>query len=208
MSRFAGMKPLLLALVALTLACNEPRPEGPAPRRRGTKATKAADRTDTSLPMDIKVAFEPPASWERVRLPGGIEFSQPPGFTVVNAPAVVCNASTLPADSSVLQTALSDRWPLTLAMRRGDLARIARANSFTTDSTDIAAHGQQPGDTTIVRRGEGWRLLYGRTRARPLLATVRAPDGCSLVWAARGSEINVDTLGLVLGTVKFAAPVQ
>lgn len=207
MSNFAAMRRLLLPVVALLLACDEPRPEGPAPRRR-TKAAKVPDRTDSALPMDIKVAFEPPASWERVRLPAGIEFSQPPGFAVVNAPAVVCNSSTLPADSSLLRTELSDRWPLTLAMRRGDLSRIARANSFTIDSTDIAAHNQQPGDTTIVRRGEGWLLLYGRTRARPLLATVRAPDGCFLVWASRGADINVDTLGLVLGTVKFAVPVQ
>ena len=206
MSNFAAMHRIaLLALVTMVCACNEPRPEGPSTRRR---ATKAVDRTDTSLPMDVKVAFEPPASWERVRLPAGLEFSQPPGFTVVNAPAVVCDATTMSADSSVLRTELSDRWPLTLAMRRGDLARIARVNGFTIDSTDIAAHGQQPGDTTIVRRGEGWLLLYGRTAARPLLATVRAPDGCSLVWAARGNVINVDTLGLVLGTVRFGTPVQ
>ena len=206
MSNFAAMRRIaLLAAVTLVSACNEPRPEGPSTRRR---ATKAVDRTDTSLPMDVKVAFEPPASWERVKLPAGLEFSQPAGFTVVNAPAVVCDATTMSADSSVLRTELSDRWPLTLAMRRGDLARIARANGFTIDSTDIAAHGQQPGDTTVVRRGEGWLLLYGRTAARPLLATVRAPDGCSLVWAARGNAINVDTLGLVLGTVRFGTPVQ
>jgi hypothetical protein len=206
MSSFAHMHRIaLLTLLTALCACNEPRPEGPSARRR---VTKAVDRTDTSLPMDIKVAFQPPPSWERVKLPAGLEFSQPPGFTVLNAPAVVCDATTMAADSSVLRTELSDRWPLTLAMRRGDLARIARANGFTIDSTDIAAHGQQPGDTTIVRRGEGWLLLYGRTAARPLLATVRAPDGCSLVWAARGNAINVDTLGLVLGTVKFATPVQ
>ncbi|HYC52525.1 MAG TPA: hypothetical protein VEB19_15540 [Gemmatimonadaceae bacterium] len=198
------MNRLTLAVtMALVLACNEPRPEGPSSRRR---AAKTVDRTDTSLPMDVKVAFEPPSSWERVKLPTGLEFSQPPGFTIVNGPAIVCDARTLPGDSSVLRTELAERWPLTLAMRRGDLAQIARANGFTLDSTDIAAHGQQPGDTTIVRRGEGWLLLYGRTAARPLLATVRAPDGCSLVWAARGSEINVDTLGLVMATVRYGAP--
>ena len=198
-------RPAVLIVALLALACNEPRPEGPPARRR---ATKAVDRTDTALPMDVKVAFQPPASWEHVRLPAGLEFWQPTGFTVVNAPAVVCDATTSPADSSVLHTELADRWPLTLAMRRGDLARIARANGFTIDSTDIAAHGQQPGDTTIARHGEGWMLLYGRTAARPLLATVRAPNGCSLVWAARGTHINVDTLALVIGTVRFAGTAQ
>lgn len=189
-----------LAVVTLLGACNEPRPEGPATRRR---AAKADDRTDTTLPMDVRVAFTAPAAWEQVRLDAGLEFRQPRGFTVVNAPAIRCDANTPPDSVPVLNTAISNRWPLTLAMRRGDLARIARANGFTIDSTDIAAHGQRPGDTTLVRRGEGWLLLNGRGAGNPLLATVRAPNGCHLLWASRGTDINVDTLGLVLGTVRF-----
>ena len=152
--------------------------------------------------MDVRVPFTPPASWEHVQLDAGLEFRQPRGFSVVNAPAIRCDGNTLPDSVPVLNTAISDRWPLTLAMRRGDLARIARANGFTIDSTDIAAHGQRPGDTTLVRRGEGWLLLSGRA-AGTMLAAVRAPNGCHLLWAARGPAINVDTLGLVLGTVRF-----
>lgn len=192
---------VVLALLAALIACDEPRPEGPSRRRRPAKVD---DLTDTSLKMDVRVAFTPPATWQRVQLASGLEFQQPPGFTVVNAPAIRCDANTPPEETAVLDTNISRRWPLTLAMRRGDLARIARANGFTIDSTDIAAHGQQPGDTTLVRRGEGWLLLDGRDAAGPvLLASVRAPDGCYLLWAARGMTISVDTLGLVLGTVRF-----
>jgi len=197
----------LFLLAAVALACNEPRPEGlDKPARR--RAVKAVDRTDTSLPMNIAPVFVPPASWERVKLPSGIEFSQPPGFTVVNAPAIKCDARTFPADSAILHLGLSNRWPLTLAMRRGDLSRIARANGFTLDSTDIVAIGQRPGDTTLVRRGEGWMLLSGRSAStNVLLASTRAPQGCYLLWTARGMDINADTLGLVISTVRFSAPI-
>ena len=195
---------LLLGLGLAAMAC-ESDVEKTSRRRR---STKAPDRTDTSLPMSIHVAFVPPPSWERVNLPAGLTFMQPPGFTLVNAPAITCDANTQPAETPVLRTDVSDRWPLTLSMRRGDLARIARANGFTIDSTDIAAHGQRPGDTTIVRDGEGWMLLNGRTATNVLFASVRAPDGCYLVWAARGIQINVDTLGLVLGTVRFGTGSQ
>ncbi len=195
----------LLFMVVLALACNEPRPEGlDRPGRR--RGTKAIDRTDTSLPMDIRPSFVPPAAWEHVRLPSGVEFSQPQGFTVVNAPAVKCDADTPPADSAILHTELADRWPLTLAMRRGDLSRLAYVNGFTLDSTDVAAHGQKAGDSTRVRRGEGWILLSGRASTSVLFAAIRAPAGCYLAWAARGSDISIDTLGLVLGTVKFGVP--
>ena len=154
--------------------------------------------------MDVRVPFQPPRGWDHIRLPAGLEFHQPPGFTIVNAPAIRCDETTLEDSVAVLRTDLSDTWPLTLAMRRGDLARIARANGFTIDSTDIAAHGQLRGDTTLVRRGEGWALLAGRSAGtRVLLASVRAPNGCYLLWAGRGFDINVDTLGLVLGTVRF-----
>jgi hypothetical protein len=192
----------LLVLAALAVACNEPRPEqySKTPRRR---EVKAEDRTDASLPMDVRVDFVPPASWERVQLSNGVEFRQPAGFTIVNAPSVSCHADTPPADVPILRTEIAERWPLTLAMRRGDLADIARANGFTIDSTDIAAHGQHPGDTTVVRRGEGWMLLSGRSGTPVLLASVRAQD-CYLLWAARGMTINVDTLALVLRTVQVA----
>jgi hypothetical protein len=198
MTARATLLALLLGFGLVGTAC-ESDVEKTSRRRR---TTKAPDRTDTSLPMNIQVAFVPPASWERVNLPAGLTFTQPPGFTVVNAPGTTCDANTPPADTPVLRTEISDRWPLTLAMRRGDLARIARANGFTIDSTDIAAHGQRPGDTTIVKDGEGWMLLSGRG-TNVLFASVRAPNGCYLVWAARGIQINVDTLGLVLGTVRF-----
>lgn len=156
--------------------------------------------------MDVRVPFVPPAAWEHVRLADGLDFHQPRGFTIVNGPAIHCDSTTLADSVPVLRTDLANTWPLTLAMRRGDLARIARANSFTIDSTDIAAHGERPGDSTVVRRGEGWQLLSGRSNGIPvLLASVRAPNGCYLLWAGRGIQINVDTLGLVLGTVRFVA---
>lgn len=156
--------------------------------------------------MDVRVPFQPPVSWEHVRLPEGLEFRQPPGFTIVNAPEIRCDSTTRPDSMPVFRTELSDRWPLSLTMRRGDLARIARANSFTIDSTDIAAHRQRADDTTLVRRGEGWLLLSGRSSGTPvLLASVRAPNGCYLLWAGRGVDIDADTLGLVLGTVRFVA---
>lgn len=189
----------LLVVAWALLACDTRS----AAERRGPR-TKAEDLTDKTLRMDVRVPFRPPAAWDHVRLPSGLEFRQPQGFTLVNAPAIRCDQATLPDSVSVLRTDLSNSWPLTLAMRRGDLARIARANGFTMDSTDIAAHGQRAGDTTVVRRGEGWMLLSGRSSGTSvLLASVRAPNGCYLLWAGRGFDISVDTLGLVLGTVRF-----
>lgn len=177
-----------------------------AAERRHDRGTKRENLTDKTLPMDVRVPFQPPPAWEHVRLTAGVDFHQPSGFTVVNAPAIRCDETTLHDSVAVLRTELSNRWPLTLAMRRGDLARIARANGFTIDSTDIAAHGQRAGDTTLVRRGEGWMLLSGRSAgASLLLASVRAPNGCYLLWTGRGFDINVDTLGLVLGTVRFVS---
>jgi hypothetical protein len=187
-------------VVALALLACDTRT---AAERRGRRE-RPEDLTDRTLPMDARVPFVPPATWEHVRLPVGLDFRQPPGFTVVNAPEIRCDSTTLVDTLAVLRTDLSNSWPLTLAMRRGDLARIGRANGFTLDSTDIAAHGQRPGDTTLVRRGEGWLLLSGRSAGtNVLLASVRAPNGCYLLWAGRGFDINVDTLGLILGTVRF-----
>ena len=192
---------LALSFLALALLACDTRS---AAERRADRRTKAADLTDKTLAMDVRVPFRPPAAWDHVRLPAGLEFRQPSGFTIVNAPVIRCDENTLHDSVSVLRSDLSDRWPLTLAMRRGDLARIARANHFTIDSTDIAAHAQRAGDTTLVRRGEGWMLLSGNSSGtNVLLASVRAPNGCYLLWAGRGFDIDVDTLGLVLGTVRF-----
>lgn len=190
---------VLVLATLIALACDTRS----AAERRERRA-KPEDLTDKTLPMDARVPFVPPATWEHVRLPVGLDFRQPPGFTIVNAPAIRCDSTTLADTLPVLRTDLSGSWPLTLAMRRGDLARIGRANGFILDSTDIAARGQQPGDTTIVRRGEGWMLLSGKSDGTSvMLASVRAPNGCYLLWAGRGFDINVDTLGLVLGTVRF-----
>ncbi|MGH7637161.1 MAG: hypothetical protein ACREOK_05875, partial [Gemmatimonadaceae bacterium] len=185
---------LILVIVALaTLGCDPPRSD------RRPRRTKVEDLIDTSRRMDVRVPFRPPQSWEHVHLPEGLEFRQPPGFTIVKAPEIRCDSTTMADSIPVFRTALSDRWPLTLTMRRGDLARIARANGFTVDSADIAAHGQRAGDTALVRRGEGWLLLSGHSSGTPvLLASVRAPNGCHLLWAGRGVDINADTLGLVL----------
>lgn len=200
--RGRGSRNLLIFIAIILVACDAGPPDE---RRRGSR-TKVDDLTDRTIPMDVRLPFQPPPAWQRVRLAEGVEFTQPPSFTVVNAPAMRCDPTTPRDTVPVLRTELSDRWPLTLAMRRGDLARIARANSFTIDSTDIAAHDQHAGDTTVVRRGEGWMLLSGRSAGTPvLLASVRAPNGCYLLWAGRGFDIDADTLGLVLGTVRFVA---
>lgn len=195
-------RPTYLVLFLVTLAVLACDTRSAAERR--ARRTKTEDLTDKTLPMDARIPFVPPVTWEHVRLPEGLDFRQPPGFTIVNAPAIRCDSTTLADTLPVLRTDLSGSWPLTLAMRRGDLARIGRANGFTLDSTDIAAHGQQSGDTTVVRRGEGWMLLSGKSGGTSvMLASVRAPNGCYLLWASRGFEIDVDTLGLVLGTVRF-----
>lgn len=201
------------ALLAVLLACDQPQTEA-AQRARA----RAAVRVDSAIPPDVIIPFEPPPSWEHVRLSSGIEYRQPPGFGLGldDASLPGCDSTTPRADSAVLLTAFGERWPLTLAMRRGDLTRLAYVNGFTLDSVVIGTHGERPerGDSTRLRRGEGWQLLSGRTTARNgapldvLLGTVRYPGGCYLVVAARGIEINADTLGLVLSTVRFGAPVK
>jgi hypothetical protein len=196
-----NLRSWVLVGVAMLTAC-----ESDVERRNRQRQSRRGDSADTVLPRDQRVAFVPPPSWEPVQLPSGVAFRQPPQFTIVNAPTITCDQSTPPDSAPVLNTQLSDRWPLTLAMRRGDLSRIARANGFITDSTDIATIGQRPGDTTVVRRGEGWQLLSGRASTSVLLASVRAPNGCYLLWAGRGVDISIDTLGLVLGTVRFGVP--
>jgi|SRR5687767_814348 len=174
----------------------------PPPRKRQTQAP----RSDTAVPIpgELQKAFVAPASWELVKLPSGLEFRQPPGFTVgVSDGAVgLCDAGTLPGDRPVLALALSERWPLTVRMRRGERAAIARANGFVLDSTEYAAI-DQPTAPVKVRHGEGWILV---SAPAALFGAVRHPAGCQLVWAARGTAVNLDTLGFVLGTVRFGTP--
>ena len=195
---------LLLVFLQVVSACGPP-PSDDRTRKRGTKAVA---RVDTIRP-EVQVAFEAPASWDTVRLSRGVMFRQPPkyGLGLSDATLTSCDNATT-ADVPIFDATISDRWPLTLALRRGDLNRMARANGFVLDSTVIATQAQAPGDSTIMRRGEGWMLLSGRTvsRGRPLqvlFGTVRYPGGCYLVMAARGVDISVDTLGTVLSTIRY-----
>jgi hypothetical protein len=144
-----------------------------------------------------------------VRLSRGVVFHQPPkyGLGLSDATLTTCD-SAANAELPMFDASISDRWPLTLALRKGDLNSMARVNGFVLDSTVIATQGQQAGDSTIMRRGEGWMLLSGRTvshgHALPVLfGTVRYPGGCYLVMAARGVDISVDTLGMVLSTIRY-----
>jgi hypothetical protein len=204
------------SLVSILLSCDQPQTEAARRSRDNAAARAAAARRDSVIPPDVIIRFEPPPSWESVKLSTGIEYRQPPGFglRINDASLTACDTTTTRADTPVLQTAFAERWPLTLAVRRGDLTRLAYVNGFTLDSVVIGTHGERPerGDTTRLRRGEGWQLLTGRTTARSgepldiLLGTVRYPGGCYLVVAARGVEINADTLGMVLSTVRFGAP--
>ena len=192
-------------LLLLLLACDQPQTE----QARRTRAA-AVRRVESAIPPDVIIRFIPPANWEVVRLSRGIEYRRPPGSTTALSDVMLggCDAQTLSADVPLFQQSISDNWPLTVAMRRGDLARLTRANGFILDSTVIATYGQAPGDSTSVRRGEGWLLLAGRTLVRNLplpvvLGALRYPGGCYLVVASRGVDINVDTLGYMLSTVRF-----
>jgi hypothetical protein len=194
------MRPALLALIVFALGCSV---GGDSSRRR---------RSDTAAPVDttyrpnVKERFEAPAEWDSVANPRGMIFRQPAGFTVgLDAvPLEPCNANTPPADSAIFDKTFMVRWPLTIAMRRGDVNRIARTNGFTLDSTEVGTHESSGGRTT-VKRGEGWVLLSGETAnsVSVLFAAVRHPAGCHLVWASRGAELDPDTLGMVLSTVRF-----
>ena len=198
--------PLLLLLL---FGCDQPQTE----QARRTRAATAVRRVDSTMPRDVIIRFTAPPTWDSVKLSRGVVYRQPTGFTLglndTNVPD--CDTTTPTADLPVFQRSLADRWPLTLAMRRGDLARLAYVNGFTLDSTRIAVHDQASGDSTRVRRGEGWMLLSGRAQSRgapieALFGAVRYPGGCYLVLAARGVDINIDTLGYVLSTVRFGAP--
>lgn len=189
-----------LIIIAL-VACSS----GDAPRARRRADTAAP--VDSIIPTDLRQAFVAPAEWESVANPNGMTFRQPPGFTLgLNAAQLgQCGENTPPADVPIFDKTFMERWPLTLAMRRGDVNRIARSNGFTLDSTEVGTH-ESAGGSTTVRRGEGWILLSGETASRVsvMFAAVRHPAGCHMVWAARGADLNPDTLGLVLSTVRFA----
>ncbi len=148
--------------------------------------------------------FEAPESWEVVQLKSGVEFRQPEGFTFgLGGANLECNAQTPAADSAVFPKDVAMRWPLALMMRRGTVSRIAFANGFTIDSTDIAEHGGAAGaDAPTIRRGDGWMLLSGK---RVLFGATRYREDCQIIWAARGFEIDADTLGMVMSTVRFGA---
>jgi hypothetical protein len=196
------MSRLVLLLVAGSLACSAGGSDADRRRRRAETAAPV----DTVIPVDVRQAFTPPDAWERVQNAGGLTFRQPAAFTLgLDArPIEPCDENTPGADSAIFDKTFMERWPLTLAMRRGDVNRIARTNGFTLDSTEVGTHGSAGGHTT-VKRGEGWILLSGETAAdiSVMFAAVRHPAGCHLVWAARGADLDPDTLAMVLSTVRF-----
>ena len=173
----------------------------PAARRR--RAAAGAD-TAAPIPGELQRPFTPPPEWEMVTLPSGLEFSQPRGFTVglTDNAVGLCDANTRADSVPVLAEGFGGRWPLTVRMRRGERNAIARANGFILDSTEIVAVGQTP-ERTKVRHGEGWILV---SAPGSLFGAVRHPGGCQLVWAARNTEISLDTLGLVIASVRFGQP--
>ena len=189
------MRRIALLLLAV-LACYDQ----PAVRKRRA----ATVDSPAAIPGELQRAFTPPPEWELVHLASGLQFSQPRGFTVgVNDNAVgLCDANTRGGDVPVLAEGFGQRWPLTVRMRRGERDAIARANGFILDSTEIVAVGQSA-ERTKVRHGEGWVLV---SAPGSLFGAVRHPAGCQLVWAARGTEINLDTLGLVIASVRFGSP--
>ncbi|HJQ19189.1 MAG TPA: hypothetical protein VJ867_02500 [Gemmatimonadaceae bacterium] len=196
---------LLAALFALT-ACG-PVPQDDRPRKRAT-ATKTA-RVDSAIPAEFQTSFQAPASWDTVRLSRGLVYHEPPRFGLGLSDATLTDCDSAPsADVPVFNQTIADRWPLTLALRRGDQNIMARANGFVLDSVRPVALGQSAGDSLRIRRGEGWMLASGRTQSHGtpldiLFGTVRYPGGCYLVLAARGVDISVDTLGMVLSTIRY-----
>jgi hypothetical protein len=190
----------ILVLLALAMACSN---DAPRKRRRADTAAPV----DTMAAMDVRRTFETPPDWEEVTNPSGLTFRQPENFTLgLGATAIQqCSDSTPQADVPIFDKTFMERWPLTLAMRRGDVNRIARTNGFTLDSTEVGTH-ESTGGSTTVKRGEGWLLLSGESAntVSVLFAAVRHPAGCHLVWASRGAELDPDTLGMVLTTVRFA----
>lgn len=195
------MHRVIAFLIAVAvLACSSGDPAR-AKRRADTAAP-----VDSVIPTDVRQAFRAPADWDTVANPGGLRFRQPRNFTLGLGVVRLdpCDDGTPQAETPIFDKTFMERWPLTLAMRKGNVNHIARANGFTLDSTEVGTHESSGGSTT-VRRGEGWILLSGETAARVpvLFAAVRHPAGCHLVWAARGADLDPDTLGLVLSTVRF-----
>lgn len=179
--------------------------------RRSLEKKKKEDTAavvDSTYRGSVHDAVEIPATWDSVVNPSGVTFRQPHGFTFgLDAVRLDrCGPGTPGADSAIFDKTFLERWPLTLAMRRGDVNRIASTNGFTLDSTDIATH--EGGNSTTVRSGKGWVLLSGRTAkgTNVLFAAKRLPGDCYLVWAARGPELDPDTLALVLSSVRYTAP--
>jgi len=166
------------------------------------RAARQFGVADSGIPTPPPPPFEAPDSWDTVRLASGVSFRQPGGFTFgLSGARLSCDANTPPADSAVLPREVALPFPMTLTTRKGLVGPIAYANGFTIDSTDIAEHGGA--EAPSIRRGEGWLLLHGK---RMVFGASRHPDGCQIIWAARGVEINPDTLALVMGTVRFGAP--
>lgn len=197
----------LIVLALTVVAACSPPPRDDRPRKRATQAQGA--KVDSAIPAEFQTRFEAPPTWDSVRLTRGMEYKQPPRFGLGLSDATLTDCDSAPAASvPVVDQGISDRWPLTLALRRGDQNAMARANGFVLDSTRIATVGQPSGDSVRIRRGEGWMLASGRTLSRGspldvLFGTVRYPGGCYLVLVARGTEINTDTLGMVLSTIRY-----
>ncbi len=191
---------LAAALFAL-VACG---PNEAERRRRALKDTAAV--VDTTYTGSVRDVVTIPETWDTVTNPSGLQFRQPPGFTFgLDAVRLDhCDANTPGADSAIFDKTFLERWPLTLAVRRGDVNQIARTNGFTLDSTDVATH-ESGGGSTTMRTGEGWLVLSGRTDKdiTVLFAAKRLPGDCHLIWAARGAGLNPDTLGMVLSTVRL-----
>lgn len=197
------MRGTLVGMLLLLVACGPGEVERRRAQRRAMKDTAAP--VDTTFTGSVREVTEIPATWDTVVNPNGVTFRQPRGFTFGLDAARLdkCDRATPAADSAIFDKTFLDRWPLTLAVRRGDLNAIARTNGFTLDSTDVATH--EGGDSTTLRSGEGWMLLSGQTAkgVNVLFAAKRLPGDCYLIWAARGAELDPDTLGLVLTTVRY-----
>jgi hypothetical protein len=193
----------LFLVLAMLAACGPT--ETPEARKRRLRGDTAAP-VDTTFTGSVRDVVEIPETWDTIRNPNGLEFRQPQGFTFGLDAARLdrCDSITPGADVAIFDQTFLERWPLTLAVRRGDVNQIASTNGFTIDSTDVSTHGSS-GDSTTMRSGEGWVLLSGRTaRDVPVLfAAKRLPGGCHLIWAARGAELDPDTLSRVLSTVRF-----
>src|SRR5690242_7407779 len=142
------MRRVLAAVLMLTACFGEPK--------RRVQFKDIAD--SNGVPTPPPPPFQAPDEWETVTLRNGMTFRQPEAFTFgLGGARLRCDEETPGADSAVFPRDVHMTWPLTLSMRRGDLARIAFNNGFTIDSTEMAEHGTS--EVPVVRRGEGWFLL-------------------------------------------------